>query len=57
MTAIKYAKSASVHVAYQVFGSRPHDLIMVPGAFSHQELVWATLWRRACWNGSVHLLA
>jgi class 3 adenylate cyclase len=35
-----YAKSGDVHVAYQVFGDGPTDLIFVPGFVSHIEHYW-----------------
>ena len=37
---IRYAKSGDVHIAYQVFGAGPVDLVLVPGFFTHVELVW-----------------
>jgi pimeloyl-ACP methyl ester carboxylesterase len=36
----RYAKSGDVHVAYQVFGSGPIDLVLVPGFISHIENYW-----------------
>lgn len=36
----KYAKSGDVHVAYQVTGSGPFDLIWVPGFVSHLDADW-----------------
>jgi class 3 adenylate cyclase/pimeloyl-ACP methyl ester carboxylesterase len=36
----RYAKSDDVHIAYQVVGDGPFDLVLVPGAFSHVELWW-----------------
>jgi hypothetical protein len=36
----KYAKSGDVHVAYQVLGDGPIDLVIVPGWVSHVEVVW-----------------
>jgi class 3 adenylate cyclase len=36
----RYAKSGNVHVAYQVFGSGPGDLVFVPGFISHLENYW-----------------
>jgi pimeloyl-ACP methyl ester carboxylesterase len=36
----RYAKSGDVHVAYQVVGSGPLDLVFVPGFFSQVELWW-----------------
>jgi class 3 adenylate cyclase len=35
-----YARSGDVHIAYQVFGSGPIDLVLIPGYFTHVELVW-----------------
>src|SRR5215211_4863783 len=37
---IRYARSGDVHIAYQAFGEGPRDLVLVPGFFSHLELVW-----------------
>jgi class 3 adenylate cyclase len=36
----RYARSGDVSVAYQVAGSGPRDLIVVPGLVSHLELGW-----------------
>lgn len=36
----RYAKSGSVHIAYQVVGEGPLDLVFVPGFVSHVELAW-----------------
>jgi class 3 adenylate cyclase/pimeloyl-ACP methyl ester carboxylesterase len=36
----KYAKSGDVHLAYQVLGDGPIDLVIVPGWVSHVEIVW-----------------
>jgi pimeloyl-ACP methyl ester carboxylesterase/class 3 adenylate cyclase len=36
----RYAKSGSVHVAYQVFGSGDVDLVFVPGFVSNIEVYW-----------------
>jgi pimeloyl-ACP methyl ester carboxylesterase/class 3 adenylate cyclase len=36
----RYAKSGDAHIAYQVFGSGPVDLVYVPGFVSHLENVW-----------------
>lgn len=38
--AIKYAKSGNVHIAYQVLGDGPLDLVVVPGWISHIEHLW-----------------
>ena len=35
-----YAKSGDVHIAYQVFGNGPIDLVFVPGFISHLENYW-----------------
>jgi class 3 adenylate cyclase/alpha-beta hydrolase superfamily lysophospholipase len=36
-----YAKADDgVHIAYQVFGSGPFDLVVIPGFISHLELAW-----------------
>ena len=36
----RYAKSGDVHVAYQVFGNGPVDLVLVPGFVSHIDNYW-----------------
>ena len=36
----KYTKSGDVHIAYQVVGEGPIDLVMVPGFVSHVEYIW-----------------
>jgi pimeloyl-ACP methyl ester carboxylesterase len=36
----RYAKSGDVHIAYQVIGDGPVDLVFVPGWISHVELGW-----------------
>src|SRR5436305_9295891 len=36
----RYTRSGSVHVAYQVVGEGPVDLVYVPGWVSHVELAW-----------------
>jgi class 3 adenylate cyclase/pimeloyl-ACP methyl ester carboxylesterase len=40
MPVTRYAKSGDVHVAYQVFGSGPIDLVFIPGFVSHIENYW-----------------
>jgi pimeloyl-ACP methyl ester carboxylesterase/class 3 adenylate cyclase len=40
----RYAKSGEVHVAYQVVGSGPRDLVLVPGWVSHLEYEWEEPW-------------
>ena len=37
---IRYAKSGGVHIAYQVLGGEPLDLVLVPGFVSHLEYGW-----------------
>jgi pimeloyl-ACP methyl ester carboxylesterase/class 3 adenylate cyclase len=37
---IRYAKSGDVHLAYQVVGEGPRDLVLVPGWVSHLEYEW-----------------
>ncbi len=37
----KYAKSDSINVAYQVFGSGTIDLVYIPGWISNIDLMWA----------------
>jgi pimeloyl-ACP methyl ester carboxylesterase/class 3 adenylate cyclase len=36
----RYARSDGVHIAYQVFGRGPRDLVYVPGWASHIEYAW-----------------
>jgi hypothetical protein len=36
----QYARSGDVHIAYQVVGDGPRDLVCVPGWLSHIELAW-----------------
>lgn len=36
----RYAKSGEVHIAYQVFGDGPVDLVFVPGFISHIDTYW-----------------
>jgi pimeloyl-ACP methyl ester carboxylesterase len=38
--ATRYAKSGDVHIAYQVVGNGPVDLVLVPGWISHLEFQW-----------------
>jgi class 3 adenylate cyclase/pimeloyl-ACP methyl ester carboxylesterase len=37
---IRYAKSGDVHVAYQVFGAGPVDLVYIPGFISNIAIYW-----------------
>ncbi len=39
-SATKYARSGQVHVAHQVLGLGPPDLVLVPGFVSHVEAAW-----------------
>src|SRR3954447_14659774 len=36
----RYAKSGEFHIAYQVFGDGPTDLVIVPGFISNVEESW-----------------
>ena len=36
----RYAKSGDVHIAYQVFGEGPINLVLVPGFVSNVENYW-----------------
>jgi pimeloyl-ACP methyl ester carboxylesterase len=38
-----YARSGDVHIAYQVTGEGPFDLVFVPGYVTHLELHWKML--------------
>jgi class 3 adenylate cyclase len=37
---VRYAKSGDVHIAYQVYGSGPVNIVMAPGAITHLEYYW-----------------
>ena len=37
---IRYARSGDVHVAYQVVGEGPIDLVYTPGIWSNLEIMW-----------------
>lgn len=39
--ATRYAKSGDVHIAYQVVGDGPSDVVFIPGWASHLELAWS----------------
>jgi pimeloyl-ACP methyl ester carboxylesterase len=43
----RYAKSGDVHIAYQVLGEGPIDLVFVPGFVSNVEATWAQPGRAA----------
>src|SRR5436190_23602931 len=36
----RFTRSGNVHIAYQVVGDGPLDLVYVPGWISHVELAW-----------------
>ena len=36
----RYARSGDTHIAYQVVGQGPIDIVYVPGWVSHVELCW-----------------
>jgi pimeloyl-ACP methyl ester carboxylesterase len=38
--AVNYARSGEFHVAFQVVGNGPIDLVLVPGWISHLEVAW-----------------
>src|SRR3984893_14869234 len=40
MPETRYAKSGDVHIAYQVSGAGPLDVVLVPGFISNVELAW-----------------
>ncbi|MFA5923788.1 MAG: hypothetical protein WC856_21255 [Methylococcaceae bacterium] len=37
---VNYVKSGEFHIAYQVIGEGPIDLVLVPGWISHLEMAW-----------------
>ena len=41
----RYAKSGDVHIAYQVIGDGPTDLVLVPGFVSNVEAMWTSAGR------------
>jgi len=38
----RYVKSGDVHIAYQVFGEGPIDIVFVPGFVSNVEAIWSS---------------
>jgi hypothetical protein len=44
----RYAKSGDVHIAYQVIGDGPVDLVFVSGWITHVELGWDDSPRITC---------
>jgi pimeloyl-ACP methyl ester carboxylesterase len=49
----RYAKSGDVHIAYQMIGKGPFDLVFVPGFISHLDHVW----EEPRWAGFLERLA
>ena len=41
MPEIRYARNGDVHLAYQVWGEGPRDIVLVPGFISHLEVIWS----------------
>jgi class 3 adenylate cyclase len=37
---VRYARDGDLHIAYQVWGDGPIDLVLIWGTFSHCELFW-----------------
>src|SRR6266849_9442059 len=37
---VRYARSDDVHIAYQVVGDGPIDLVYTPGIWSNLEIMW-----------------
>lgn len=37
---VNYVKSGKFHIAYQVVGQGPVDLVLIPGWISHLEVAW-----------------
>ena len=46
----RYARSGDAHIAYQVVGEGPVDLIFVPGLLSHLDLQWESPFIAAFWQ-------
>lgn len=44
----QYTKSGDLHIAYQVTGKGPFDLVFVPGFVSHLESSPSSAAKRAC---------
>ena len=36
----RYVDSGGIHIAYQVLGTGQRDIVFVPGAMSHLDLLW-----------------
>ena len=41
MSRVRYAKSGEIHIAYQVWGEGPIDLVFAPGFVTHVESLWS----------------
>ncbi len=39
---VQYAQSVDLHIAYQVVGEGPIDIVEVPGMLNHLEVMWET---------------
>ncbi len=37
---VRYAKSGDIHIAYQVYGNGPVNLVLTPGSISHLDYYW-----------------
>jgi pimeloyl-ACP methyl ester carboxylesterase len=46
MPETRYAKSGDVHIAYQVIGSGPLDVVLVPGFITHLDIQLENAWCR-----------
>jgi pimeloyl-ACP methyl ester carboxylesterase len=42
MPQVRFARNGDVHLAYQVLGDGPHDLVLVWGGPNHLDLLWET---------------
>jgi DNA-binding SARP family transcriptional activator/pimeloyl-ACP methyl ester carboxylesterase/class 3 adenylate cyclase len=56
----RYAQNGEIHIAYQVLGAGESDIVFVPGALSHLDLLWedpetATFFRRLATLGRLIL--
>src|SRR5574341_2232004 len=40
LSEIRYVKSGESHIAHQIVGTGPRDLLVVPGIFTHLEAQW-----------------
>lgn len=53
----RYAKSGDVHIAYQVIGSGPFDLVFVPCLSRMSIMSGTSPAGPASWNGPLHFRA